>query len=178
MQRRTFAIKGRHLTTKHEPGAKLNDVNPGVYWQLLFFAWGYYRNSHTTKEQVLISKWFAFTLSWFGQTYAIGWVTGYPGSWVLPLCMKSETMRAGTQRFRLFFIPQTFVNSSAIHGSVESDVSFGELLADLKKGMRDVVKKRKSTQVLNLDDAPAEFHDSRVADFVRLDLINKRQDIA
>ncbi len=171
-----FVIRGRHLTTVHEPGANLNDVNPGVYWQLLFIAWGYYRNSHSTRDLALISNWFGFAITIFGVTYSFGLVTGYPDSWILPYFSKSEVIKIGRIRFRLFFIPETILNSSAVHGSTEVEQTFSELWADWKAYLRGTVKRKGSRgrqiKFVN-NEVPPEFHDSRVADLVDLDLIKR-----
>jgi hypothetical protein len=151
----------------------LNDVNPGVYWQFLCIAWGYYRNSHSTKEIALISRWVGFAFTLFGTTYSWGIVTGYPDYSILPYFSKSEVIRVGRKSFRLFFIPETALNSSAIHGAAEVRHTVSELWSELRACPKHTVKKKGSKRYF-ADEIPVEFRDSRVADLIDLSLIDRR----
>ncbi len=168
-------VKGRHLTTKHEPKSGLNDVNPGLYWKVLCFGWGYYRNSHTTRDRVLVSYWYSLAFDWNGVTYAIGFVTGYPDQPILPYFTFSWKLAVKNRNFRLFFIPRTCLNSSAIHASIEQEVPFSELLSTWKNGLFNTVNRlgRIKRKVVPLvPDKVTEFRDSVVADFVNFEAIN------
>lgn len=117
---RWLVRRGRHLITEHEPGAKLNDDNPGRWWLALsFIGWGYYRNSHSTESRTLISRYISLSVSRRSITYSLGIVTGYPGQPVLPFFMSSEVVRVGSRRVRIFVIPKTPLNGPAVHAASE-----------------------------------------------------------
>lgn len=111
--------RGRHLITEHEPGAGLCDDNPGAYWRLWVWSWGRYHNSHSRPGQPLLSRWAGISIDCRGITYSCGIVTGYPGALVLPYVSLSEVVRIGGVRHRLFWIPPTPLNGSALHASIE-----------------------------------------------------------
>lgn len=114
-----MVTRGRHLITEHEPGAGLCDDNPGEYWRLWIWSWGAYQNSHSRPGRPLTSRWAGVAVDWRGVTYSIGFVTGYPGAPVLPYASASALVRVGGKRYRLFWIPRTWLNGSAIHAALE-----------------------------------------------------------
>ncbi len=123
--------RGQHLITEHEPGANLNDENPGIYWNFLIFAWGFYRNSHSTKEKALISRWFGITFTCGEAVHSCGLVSGYPGSIVLPYYMSSDLVKTRHVTYRIFHIPKTWLNGAATHAAIEESVSFGHFWSSL-----------------------------------------------
>lgn len=121
--------RGQHLITEHEPGANLNDVNPGVYWNFLVVAWGFYRNSHSTKDRVLISRWFGFVFTWGKVVHSFGFVSGYPGSIILPYYMFSDLVKTRHVTYRIFHIPRTWLNGAATHAAIEEAIELRNLLS-------------------------------------------------
>lgn len=113
--------RGQHLITEHEPGAGLCDDNPGSYWRCGVISWGAYRNSHSKPGRPLISRWVGVALDYRGITYSLGVVSGYPGhaSPLLPYFSRSELVTIGGRRYRLFWIPRTRLNGSALHAASE-----------------------------------------------------------
>lgn len=126
----TWVIRrGQHLITEHEPGANLNDVNPGVYWNFLVVAWGFYRNSHSTKDRVLISRWFGFVFTWGKVAHSFGFVSGYPGSIILPYYMFSDLVKTRYVTYRIIHIPRTWLNGAATHAAIEEAIELRNLLS-------------------------------------------------
>ena len=124
-----FISRGQHLITEHEPGANLNDVNPGIYWNFFLVAWGFYRNSHSTDTKTLISRWFGIVITWNKVVHSFGFVSGYPGSWVLPYYMFSDVVKTRHVTYRIFHIPRTWLNGAATHAAIEEAVELRNLLS-------------------------------------------------
>lgn len=117
-------IVGRHVFTIHEPGAGLNDDNPGSWIRVACFAGGFYLNSY--KRQ---SVWVGVALEWRGVTYSVGLVTGYPDAILHPYFSRGYH----SQEWSVLFIPRTRTNSPAVHCSKYKHVSLWTFLRNLFK---------------------------------------------
>lgn len=115
-------IRGKHCFTIHEPGAGLNDDNPGTWHLLCGVAWGKYLNSYK-----LPSRWWGVAVDRKGVTYSFGVVTGYPDSPLLPYFSRSHV----SGNWRIFDVPQTVLNRPAIHCSTWEHITVRQYINDL-----------------------------------------------
>lgn len=117
-------IVGKHVFTIHEPGAGLNDSNPGSWIRLACFAGGYYNNSYSRR-----SVWAGLACDWNGVTYSAGVVTGYPDAALHPYFSRGYHANGRS----ILFIPRTRRNAPAVHCASYKHVSLLEFLCNLLK---------------------------------------------